>query len=57
MTLIKTIAVLDANVLYPAPVRDIAAGLCAFPEEYKYSSAKFYERGIDEFGFLTHWKS
>lgn len=26
------------------------------PEEYKYSSAKFYETGVDEFGFLTHYK-
>jgi putative transposase len=24
------------------------------PIEYKYSSARFYETGIDEFGFLTH---
>ena len=33
----------------------VAAGLCVYPEEYKYSSAKFYESGKDEFGFLTHW--
>ena len=25
------------------------------PENYKWSSAKFYETGIDEFGFLTHY--
>ena len=24
------------------------------PIDYKYSSARFYETGIDEFGFLTH---
>ena len=24
------------------------------PEDYKYSSASFYEEGKDEFGFLTH---
>jgi putative transposase len=24
------------------------------PEDYKYSSARFYETGIDEFGILTH---
>ena len=29
--------------------------LCRFPEEYKYSSARFYEKGIDEFGFLQHY--
>ncbi len=33
----------------------VAAGLCAYPEDYKYSSAKFYETGVDEFEFLTHW--
>ena len=34
------------------PVR---AGLCTYPEEYHYSSAKFYEKGIDDFGMLTHY--
>lgn len=29
--------------------------LCQYPEEYKYSSAKFYERGINQFGFLSHY--
>ncbi len=29
--------------------------LCQYPEEYKYSSAKFYEKGIDDFVFLTHY--
>ena len=33
----------------------VAAGLCVYPEDYKYSSAKFYESEKDEFGFLTHW--
>ena len=35
------------------PVR---AGLCSLPEEYKYSSARFYETGIDNWGFLTHYR-
>jgi putative transposase len=26
------------------------------PEDYKYSSAKFYYMGIDEFGLLTHYR-
>lgn len=30
--------------------------LAATPEEYRYSSAKFYMSGIDEFQFLTHWQ-
>ena len=32
----------------------VEAGLCKLPEEYYYSSAKFYEYGIDDFGMLTH---
>jgi putative transposase len=35
------------------PVR---AGLCSLPEEYKYSSARFYETNIDNWGFLTHYR-
>lgn len=34
------------------PVR---AGLCQLPEEYHYSSAKFYYTGVDEFGILSHY--
>ena len=34
------------------PVR---AGICKLPEEYKYSSALFYESGFDNWGFLTHY--
>ena len=30
--------------------------LCKKPEDYFYSSAKFYETGIDDFGLLTHYK-
>ncbi|MEO6327988.1 MAG: transposase [Ginsengibacter sp.] len=33
----------------------VVAGLRSYPEEYKYSSVKFYETGVDEFCFLTHW--
>ena len=33
----------------------VAAGLCLYPEDHKYSSAKFYKNDTDEFGFLTHW--
>jgi hypothetical protein len=34
----------------------VKAGLCGLPEEYKYSSAKFYETGIDEHGFIKHFR-
>ena len=30
-------------------------GLADKPEDYKYSSAKFYETGIKDFDFLTHF--
>ncbi len=29
--------------------------LVQYPEDYKYSSATFYETGVDEFGLLTHY--
>jgi putative transposase len=29
--------------------------LCNKPEEYRFSSAAFYEKGKDEFGILTHF--
>ena len=32
----------------------VKAGVCKLPEEYKYSSALFYETGNDNWGFLTH---
>lgn len=33
----------------------VKASLCSLPEEYYYSSAKFYESGVDDFGMLTHY--
>ena len=32
----------------------VKAGLCNFPEEYHYSSALFYEKGIDHFNMLSY---
>lgn len=37
--------------IYGNPVK---ASLCKYPEEYYFSSAKFYETGIDDFNMLTH---
>ncbi len=34
----------------------VKAEICNLPEEYKYSSALFYESGIDNWGFLTNYK-
>ena len=31
------------------------ANLCNLPEDYHFSSALFYERGIDHFGFIEHY--
>jgi hypothetical protein len=33
------------------------AGLCNLPEEYYFSSALFYEKGIDKFHFFTHYNA
>jgi len=30
--------------------------LCVLPENYLYSSAMFYLTGIDNWGFLSHWR-
>jgi hypothetical protein len=32
----------------------VNAGFCTLPEEYKYSSALFYQTGEDNWGFLSH---
>jgi hypothetical protein len=33
----------------------VKAGLCIQPEDYHYSSAKFYYNGSDNFNMLTHY--
>jgi REP element-mobilizing transposase RayT len=33
----------------------VKAGLNSHPEEYRYSSASFYETGVDHFKMLTHY--
>ena len=40
------------NYIHNNPVK---AGLCTNPEDYHYSSAKFYYRGTDDFEMLTHY--
>lgn len=34
----------------------VKAGLCSLPEDYKYSSCRFYELNEDEWGFITHYE-
>jgi len=41
------------NYIHENPVK---AGICKLPEEYKYSTAKFYEKNIDDWGFITHYR-
>jgi hypothetical protein len=33
----------------------VEAGICAKPEDYYYSSARFYFDSVDVFGMLTHF--
>ncbi len=40
------------NYIHYNPVR---AKLCELPEDYHFSSALFYEKGIDHFGFIEHY--
>jgi putative transposase len=40
------------DYLHNNPVK---AGLCRLPEEYRYSSASFYELNTTEWDFLTHF--
>lgn len=48
-----TVAVFNQklNYIHHNPVK---AGLCNLPEAYYFSSALFYEKGIDNFGFIQH---
>ena len=40
------------NYIHNNPVK---AGLCINPEDYYYSSARFYYDGTESFGMLTHY--
>ena len=40
------------SYMHHNPVR---AGLCIIPEDYHYSSAKFYESNVDDWGLITHY--
>ena len=40
------------NYMHHNPAK---ANLCNLPEDYHFSSALFYERGIDHFGFIEHY--
>jgi putative transposase len=42
------------NYIHNNPLHD-RWKLAQYADDYKYSSAKFYETGYDEFGLLTHY--
>ena len=35
----------------------VVAGLCGFAEDYKFLSAAFYEKGVSEWKFITHYSA
>ncbi len=51
---LRTPAVFDQKLEY-IHYNPVTAGLCISPEDYYYSSARFYYDGIDNFGILTHY--
>ncbi len=54
---LSTIKILEQKLEYihNNPVAEKWA-MCKLPEDYRWSSARFYLKGADEFGFLTHYK-
>ena len=44
------------NYIHSNPIKE-KWSLCKYPEEYKWSSAKFYNTGKDEFGIVTHFRT
>jgi putative transposase len=48
----KKVLIQKLHYLHQNPVR---AGIVNVPEEYKYSSALFYEKGVGNWSFLTHY--
>ncbi len=50
----KEVFIQKLNYIHNNPINH-PWNLVQLPEDYKYSSAKFYETGIDKFGLLTHY--
>ena len=48
----KKVASQKIDYMHYNPVK---AGLCDLPEQYHYSSARYYELNIDDWGFITHY--
>lgn len=43
------------NYLHNNPIKP-KCKLADLPENYRYSSARYYETGVDEFGVMTHYR-
>ncbi len=48
------VAIQKLNYIHRNPLQE-KWNLAKEPEDYYYSSAKFYQTGIDDFGILTHY--
>jgi putative transposase len=51
----ENILIEKLNYIHNNPVKEKWA-LSKYPEDYKYSSAKFYQCGSDEFNFVKHFR-
>jgi putative transposase len=49
-----TPAVFDQKLAY-IHYNPLKAGLCKYPEDYRFSSARFYYDGTDLFNFIAHY--
>jgi putative transposase len=49
----RRIAIQKLTYMHNNPVK---AGLCALPEDYYYSSCRYYELNSDDWGFITHYE-
>ena len=50
----ESVFIQKLNYIHQKPVQ---AGLCLYAEEYKFSSAMFYTKGIVNFNFLAHYNN
>ncbi|SDE07681.1 hypothetical protein SAMN04488024_11190 [Pedobacter soli] len=50
----ESILIQKLDYIHDNPIQE-KWNLSAQPEDYRWSSANFYETGVDEFGFLTHF--
>lgn len=51
----ESILMQKLDYIHDNPIKE-KWNLCTYPEDYRWSSASFYETGIDEFKILTHFK-